>query len=231
VRIGAESVIGPNTVIESNTTIGRRNQIFHLASIGARPQDLKFKGEPSVVEIGDDNQIREFTTIHRGTEGGGMVTRIGSHSMIMNYVHIAHDCIVGDHCILSNSTQLAGHIVLEDHVRTMGEVGIHQFVRIGSYAMLAAAAQIELDVPPYTIARGDRASLVGAHEVGLQRAGFPPETIALIKKAIRTLFFGKGRREDSIANLLEEDGRVPEVRHLITFIQNSKRGVIGRERE
>lgn len=231
VRIGAGTVIGPHAVIDSDTTIGARNRIFQFAAIGAVPQDLKYKGEPSTVEIGDENQIREFCTIHRGTEGGGMVTRIGSHCLIMNYVHIAHDCIVGDHCILANSTQLAGHIVLEDHVRAMGEVGVHQFTRIGAYAMLAAAAQVEKDVPPFTIAAGDRAHLVGVHEVGLQRWGFGPDAIAAIKNAVRTLFFSRLAREEALEKVLSENRGSAEVQRLVDFIKNSRRGVVGRERE
>ena len=231
VKVGANTVVGPYAVIASNTTIGARNHIFQFASIGAEPQDLKFKGEPSVVEIGDDNLIREFSTIHRGTEGGGMVTRIGNHVLAMNYVHIAHDCIIGDYCILANSTELAGHIIFEDHVRAMGGVLIQQFTRMGSYSMLAAGARVELDVPPYAIASGDRARLVGVHEIGLQRAGFSAETINLIKNAIRKLFFSKLTREEAMKEVATEYCGVPEVERLIVFIQNSKRGVVGRERE
>jgi UDP-N-acetylglucosamine acyltransferase len=231
VRIGANSVVGPYAVIASNTTIGARNHIFQFASIGAEPQDLKFKGEPSVVEIGDDNLLREFCTIHRGTEGGGMVTRIGNHVLAMNYVHIAHDCIIGDHCILANSTELAGHIVFEDHVRAMGGVLIQQFASMGAYSMLAAGARVELDVPPYAIASGDRARLVGVHEVGLQRNGFSPDQIAIIKNAMRKLFFSKLTREEAINEVLAEYRGVPEVERLVSFIQNSKRGVVGRERD
>jgi len=184
-----------------------------------------------VVEIGDDNLIREFCTIHRGTEGGGMVTRIGSHVLAMNYVHIAHDCIIGDHCILANSTELAGHIVFEDHVRAMGGVLIQQFTRMGAYSMLAAGARVELDVPPYAIASGDRARLVGVHEIGLQRAGFSAEKIAVIKNAMRKLFFSKLTREEALKEVLAEHGEVPEVARLVSFIQKSLRGVVGRERE
>ncbi len=231
VRIGANTVVGPYAVIESNTTIGARNHIFQLASIGAEPQDLKFKGEPSMVEIGDDNLIREFCTIHRGTEGGGMVTRIGNHVLAMNYVHIAHDCIIGDYCILANSTELAGHIVFEDHVRAMGGVLIQQFTRMGAYSMLAAGARVELDVPPYAIVSGDRARLVGVHEIGLQRNGFSPEKIAVIKNAMRKLFFSKLTREEAIKEVVAEYCDVPEVVRMVSFIQDSKRGVVGRERE
>jgi UDP-N-acetylglucosamine acyltransferase len=231
VRIGPDTVVGPYAVIESNTTIGARNRIFQFASIGAAPQDLKYQGESSVVEIGDDNQIREFCTIHRGTKGGGMITRIGNHVLAMNYVHVAHDCIIGDYCILANSTELAGHIVFEDHVRAMGGVLIQQFTRMGAYSMLAAGARVELDVPPYAIASGDRARLVGVHEIGLQRNGFKPETITTIKNAMRKLFFSKLTREDALQEVIEEYHGIAEVERLIDFIQNSQRGVIGRERE
>ena len=231
VRIGANTVVGPYAVIESDTTIGARNHIFQFASIGAEPQDLKFKGEPSVVEIGDDNLIREFCTVHRGTEGGGMLTRIGNHVLAMNYVHIAHDCIIGDYCVLANSTELAGHIIFEDHVRAMGGVLIQQFTRMSAYSMLAAGARVELDVPPFAIASGDRARLVGVHEIGLQRGGFSAETIAVIKNAMRKLFFSKLTREEALKEILAEAGGVPEVEQLVSFIQNSKRGVVGRERE
>jgi UDP-N-acetylglucosamine acyltransferase len=231
VSIGANTIIGPYAVIESNTTIGARNHIFQFASVGAEPQDLKFKGEPSVVEIGDDNLIREFCTIHRGTTGGGMVTRIGNHVLAMNYVHIAHDCIIGDYCILANSTELAGHIVFEDHVRAMGGVLIQQFTRMGAYSMLAAGARVELDVPPFAIASGDRARLVGVHEIGLQRSGFSAEQIATIKNAMRKLFFSKLTREEAINETIAEYRGVPEVERLVSFIQNSKRGVVGRERD
>ncbi|HZY60742.1 MAG TPA: acyl-ACP--UDP-N-acetylglucosamine O-acyltransferase, partial [Candidatus Binataceae bacterium] len=162
VRIGPETVVGPYAVIEGCTTIGARNQIFQFASLGAAPQDLKYHGEPSRLEIGDDNKIREFATIHRGTEGGGMVTRIGNGVLVMNYVHIAHDCIIGDHCILANSTELAGHIVLEDWVVAAGLCGVHQFTRVGRHAMLAAGSKVAQDVPPFAMVRGDdRARLVG----------------------------------------------------------------------
>ncbi|HVN28222.1 MAG TPA: acyl-ACP--UDP-N-acetylglucosamine O-acyltransferase [Candidatus Binataceae bacterium] len=231
VKIGANTVIGPHAVIESDTTIGARNHIYQFASIGAEPQDLKFKGEPSVVEIGDDNLIREFSTIHRGTEGGGMVTRIGSHVLVMNYVHVAHDCIIGDYCILANSTELAGHIVFEDHVRAMGGVLIQQFTRMGAYSMLAAGARIEFDVPPFAIASGDRARLVGVHEIGLQRAGFDADKINLIKSAMRKLFFSKLTREEAVKEVAAEFCGIPEVEQLLSFIRNSRRGVIARERD
>ncbi len=231
VRIGAGTSIGPYAVIARNTTIGARNRIFQFASIGADPQDLKYRGESSTLEIGDDNSIREFTSIHRGTEGGGMVTRIGSHALLMNYVHIGHDCQIGDHAILANSTELAGHCVLEEWVFAAGMCGVHQFTHIGAHAMLAAGTKVTQDVAPYTVVAGERARLIGVHEIGMKRRGFAAETIAALKSAIRTLFYSRLVRDDAIKKVLEEGGSVPEVRRLVEFIANSKRGVVGRERE
>ena len=232
VRIDAGTWIGPYAVIEGRTTIGKRNQIFQFASVGAAPQDLKYRGEPSRLEIGDDNRIREFTTIHRGTEGGGMLTRIGNHVLVMNYVHIAHDCIIGDHCILANSTEVAGHCVLEEWVVSAGMCGIHQFSRIGAHAMLAAGSKVAQDVPPYAmVAGGERARLVGVNTIGLERRGFDAETVAAVRAAFRTLFYSKLLRDEAIRQVLDEHGARPEVRRLIDFIRASERGVVGRERE
>ncbi len=231
VRIGARTVVGPYAVIEGDTTIGSGNHIFQFASVGAEPQDLKYRGEPSQLIIGDGNRIREFTTIHRGTEGGGMVTRIGNDVLLMNYVHVAHDCAIGDHSIIANSTELAGHCVLEEWVVTAGMCGIHQFSRIGGHAIVAAGSKVAQDVPPYSMVAGDRARLVGVNATGLERRGFKTETIAALRRAFRTLFYGKLLRDDAIRQVLEESGGVPEVRRLVDFIARSGRGVVGRERE
>jgi len=231
VRIGPASVIGPYAVIEGETTIGAGNRIFQFASIGADPQDLKYHGEPSRLEIGDRNRIREFTTIHRGTEGGGMVTRIGSDVLLMNYVHVAHDCQVGDHSIIANSTEIAGHCVLEEWVVTAGMCGIHQFSRIGGHAIVAAGSKVAQDVPPYSMVAGDRARLVGVNSLGLERRGFSPATIAALKSAFRTLFYSKMLRDDAIAEVRAANGGFPEVSRLIDFIAGSERGVVGRDRE
>lgn len=231
VRIGPQTVIGPYAVIEGDTTIGARNRIFQFASVGADPQDLKYRGEPSRLEIGDDNRIREFTTIHRGTEGGGMVTRIGNSVLLMNYAHVAHDCQVGDHSIIANSTELAGHCVLEEWVVTAGMCGVHQFIHIGAHAFVAAGSKVAQDVPPYAMVAGDRARLVGVNSIGLERRGFDTETIAAIKAALRTLFYGKLLRHQAIPQILEKNGHVAEVRRLVDFILKSERGVVGRDRE
>lgn len=231
VQIGAGTVIGPYTVIQSHTTVGARNRIFQYASIGAPPQDLKFHDEPSRVEIGDENTIREFTTIHRGTESGDMITRIGNRVLLMNYVHIAHDCAIGDHSIIANSTELGGHCVLEEWVVAAGMCGIHQYARIGAHAMVAAGAKVSQDVPPYSMVAGDRARLVGVNTVGLRRRGFDRETIGAIERTFRKLYYSGLLRDDAIKEALAEDGGVSEVRRVIDFITGSKRGVVGRERE
>ncbi len=229
--IGPGTVIGPYAVIEGRTAIGARNRIFQFASVGAAPQDLKYRGEPSRLEIGDDNRMREFCTIHRGTEGGGMVTRVGNYVLVMNYVHVAHDCMIGDHVILANSTELAGHCQLEEWVVAMGLCGVHQFSRIGAHAVLAAGSKVAQDVPPYAMVAGDRARLVGANVIGLQRRGFSPATIDALRRAFRTLFYSQLPRQDAIRVVLEHDGERPEIRRLVDFITRSPRGVVGRGRD
>jgi UDP-N-acetylglucosamine acyltransferase len=224
-------VIGPYAVIEGETTIGAGNRIFQFASIGADPQDLKDHGEPSRLEIGDRNRIREFTTVHRGTEGGGMVTRIGSDVLLMNYVHVAHDCQVGDHSIIANSTEIAGHCVLEEWVVTAGMCGIHQFSRVGAHAIVAAGSKVSQDVPPYSMVAGDRARLVGVNSLGLERREFSPEAITALKGAFRTLFYSKLLRDEAIEKVRATYGGFPEVSRLVDFITSSPRGVVGRDRE
>ena len=231
VAIGPETTVGPYTVIEGPTVIGARNQIFQFASIGAAPQDLKYQGEASRLIIGDDNRIREFTTIHRGTEGGGMLTRIGNGILIMNYAHIAHDCHVGDHSIIANSTELAGHCVLEEWVVTAGMCGVHQFSHIGAHAFVAAGSKVAQDVPPYAMVAGDRARLIGVNTTGLERRGFMPDTIGALKSAFRMLFYGKLLRDEAVRQVLAEYGHCAEVRRLIEFITRSERGVVGRDRD
>lgn len=231
VRIGADTVVGPYVVIEGCTKIGARNRIFPFASLGGAPQDLKYQGEPSQLEIGDDNRIREFSTIHRGTEGGGMVTRIGNGVLVMNYVHVAHDCQVGDHVILANSSEIAGHCIIEEWAVTAGMCGMHQFTHVGAHAMIAAGSMVSQDVPPYAMVAGNRARLVGVNEIGLERRGFPPATVAAIRGAMRVLFYSKMPRDEAIRRVLADYPGVAEVRRLVSFIQDSRRGVVGRERE
>jgi UDP-N-acetylglucosamine acyltransferase len=231
VLVGPQTRIGPYVVIARNTRLGARNVIFQFASLGADPQDLKYRGEPSRLEIGDDNCIREFTTIHRGTEGGGMVTRIGNQVLVMNYVHVAHDCMVGDHAIVSNATQLGGHCVLEPWVVVAGMCGVHQFTRVGAHAMVAAGSRLAQDVPPFAMVAGDRARLVGVNVVGLERRGFSAETVAALRAVFRKLFYGRVPRQQAAEQVRAQYGHLAEIRLVLDFIASSQRGVVGRERD
>jgi UDP-N-acetylglucosamine acyltransferase len=225
VRIGRDTTVGPHAVIEGHTTLGARNQIFQFASVGAAPQDLKYKGETSRLEIGDDNTIREFTSISPGTAGGGMVTRIGNGNLFMVNSHVAHDCILGNRAILANGASLGGHVIVEDHVIVGGLAGVHQFVRLGQSAILGAGTMASLDVPPFCNATGDRARLRGLNLVGLKRRGFGTEQIRALKGAYRILFQSRLRARDAIDRARAELGSVPEVEYLLTFIESSQRGV------
>ena len=225
VRIGRDTMIGPHAVIEGHTTIGARNRILQFASVGAPPQDLKYRGEPSRLEIGDDNIIREFTSVSPGTEGGGMVTRIGTGNLLMVNSHVAHDCLVGNGAILANSASLGGHVIVEDFVIVGGLAGVHQFVRLGQSAILGAGTMASMDVPPFCNATGDRARLRGLNVVGLRRRGFSSERIRALKSAYRILFQSRLRASDAIARTRAELGSVPEVEYLLAFIESSERGV------
>ncbi|MGA6924090.1 MAG: acyl-ACP--UDP-N-acetylglucosamine O-acyltransferase, partial [Desulfosarcina sp.] len=188
VHIGRGSWIGPHVVIDPFVTIGPGCRIFQYAAIGAIPQDLKFGGEKSWVKIGPGVTVREFVTIHRGTNPGGGVTEVGEKSFLMAYVHIAHDCRVGKMVVLANNATLAGHIVIGNHATVGGLVAIHQFVRVGDYAFVGGKSAVVKDVPPYVIASGDRAVLHGLNRVGLKRYGFTEPTLAALKKTYRILF-------------------------------------------
>jgi UDP-N-acetylglucosamine acyltransferase len=225
VRIGSGTRVGAHSVIAGRTTIGCENQIFHHASVGAVPQDLKYRGEDSELIIGDHNQIREFATLHIGTSGGGMVTRVGDHNLLMNYSHIAHDSRLGSYNIIANGAQLAGHVVVEDHVVVGALVGIHQFVKVGESAILGAGAMVSQDVPPYCNATGDRARLHGLNLVGLKRRDFSPEAVRNIKRAYRIVFHSGLKLADAIAQARQEMPASPEVQKFLVFIQTSERGV------
>jgi UDP-N-acetylglucosamine acyltransferase len=221
VEIGPDCEIGAYAVIKRFTRIGARNRIFEHAVLGGEPQDLKFKGERSYLEIGDDNVIREFCTFHRAN-GAGETTRIGSRNFFMVGVHIAHNCVIGDDNILANEVALAGHITLEDHVFISNNVGAHQFVRMGRYAMVGGKSKIVQDVLPFFITDGFPARLRGVNSVGLRRAGFSEESRRALKDAYRTLF----RSAIPIAEALDQlsDSGDENVRHLVSFIRESKRG-------
>ncbi|RZB36179.1 MAG: UDP-N-acetylglucosamine acyltransferase [Desulfobacteraceae bacterium Eth-SRB2] len=225
VSIGAGTVIGPHVIIEPYVNIGQDCHIFQYAAIGAPPQSLKFKGEKSDVKIGRGTIIREFVTIHRGTEFGGGLTEVGEENFLMAYTHIAHDCITGKKVIFANNATLAGHIIVGDNATIGGLVAIHQFVRIGNYAYVGGKSAVVKDIPPYVIASGDRAKLHGLNSVGLKRYGFSQETLSLLKKAYRIIFRIGITLNEAIERVKAEVEQVPEVVNLIDFIKSSRRGI------
>ncbi len=225
VRIGPATVVGPHVVIDGRTTIGARNQIFQFASIGAVPQDLKYHGDDSELIIGDDNRIREFCTLQPGTEGGGMLTRIGNGNLLMNYSHIAHDCLLSDRIIVANGVQLGGHVIIDDGAVLGALAGIHQFVRIGESAIVGAGSMVSQDVPPFCNATGDRATLHGLNSLGLKRRGLSDETIRALKRAYRVMFQSGLRTGDALARIRAELPGISEVERFAAFIEQSERGV------
>jgi UDP-N-acetylglucosamine acyltransferase len=226
VQIGPASWIGPHAVVDGFTTLGARNRVFQFASVGAVPQDLKYRGEASTLVVGDDNIVREFASINPGTQAGGMETRIGNGCLFMVSSHVAHDCRVGNHVILANGVALGGHVQVDDYGIVGGLAGVHQYVRVGESALCAAGAMVSMDVPPYCTAAGDRARLHGLNLVGLRRRGLSAATIAALKRAYRHLFQRGGvTRRDAMAKLRQQLGTVPEVGRLLDFVASSSRGV------
>ncbi|MBN2768243.1 MAG: acyl-ACP--UDP-N-acetylglucosamine O-acyltransferase [Campylobacterales bacterium] len=223
VGIGNGTSIGSHTVIEGITTIGANNQIFSHATIGSIPQDLKYAGERVELIIGDNNRIREYTLLNPGTQGGGGVTRVGSDNLLMGYVHLGHDVILGDHCILANGATLAGHVELGNYVVIGGLTPIHQFVHIGDYAMIAGASALSQDIPPYCLAEGNRAYLRGLNLTGLRR-NFTKDDINALKSTYRELFESKKPLQD-VASALFETSENPNVKYMCRFILDSKRGI------
>jgi len=225
VRIGARTSVGAHAVIQGRTTIGEDNVIFPFASLGAVPQDLKFGGEDSALVIGDRNQIREFCTLHLGTAAGAMETRVGDDNLLMNFSHVAHDCVLGDHNVLANSVQLGGHVHVGDWAVIGALSGIHQMARVGESAMIGAGSMVSLDVPPFCNATGDRARLRGLNTVGLKRRGFASATSSAIKSAYRVVFQSSLRLADAVAQVRGVAAPCPEVERFLTFLEESKRGI------
>lgn len=225
VVIGADTEVGPHVIIREYTTIGARCRIFQFASVGEIPQDLKFQGERTELVIGDDNTIREYATLHRGTATGGGITRVGNGNLLMAYTHVAHDCLIGDGVIMSNAATLAGHIVVEERAIIGGLSAIHQFSRIGRHAFVGGASAVARDVPPFTMAYGNRAKLVGLNLVGLKRAGFSDNVIQALRQAFDLLFLAPGTLKDGVARVREELGHIPEIRDLLSFVESSERGL------
>ncbi len=237
VVIGPYCIIGPNVkmgkgckvhshvVIEGWTTIGENNEFYPFSVIGAKPQDLKYKGEKTEVIIGDHNVIRESVTINLGTVQGISKTEVGSHNLLMAYVHLGHDCVVGNHCIIANSSGLAGHVTLEDYSNVAGMVGIVQHCRVGTYAFVGGASTIDRDVLPYSIVIGERpCEIKGANIIGLRRKGFKNETISAISESIKLWKRTDVTKDQCLLEIETQYGEIPEVKYLIDFIRKSQAG-------
>ncbi|TAK79230.1 MAG: acyl-ACP--UDP-N-acetylglucosamine O-acyltransferase [Gammaproteobacteria bacterium] len=224
VEIGEGTWIGPHVVIQGPTRIGRYNKIFQFASLGEMPQDLKFKGEKTYLEIGDHNVIREFCTIHRGTVQDASLTRIGDYNLLMNYVHIAHDCVIGNHTIFANNASLAGHVKVEDYVNFGGFSGVFQFCRVGAHSFVTTNSVVIKDVPPYVKVSGYYAKPYGLNTVGLQRRGFTEESIMQLRRAYKVIY----RNGLTVVKAMEELQKMlsPEVQQLIQFIEASNAGIV-----
>ncbi|MBI1397870.1 MAG: acyl-ACP--UDP-N-acetylglucosamine O-acyltransferase [Betaproteobacteria bacterium] len=226
VEIGDGTTIGAHCVLTGHTTIGAENRIFHFASIGEAPQDKKYAGEATRLEIGDRNTIREYCTINSGTVQDAGVTRVGNDNWIMAYVHIAHDCTIGNHTIFANCTQLAGHVHVDDWVILGGFTGIHQFCRIGAHAMTAISSVVVHDLPPYVMAQGDTAKAHGINSEGLKRRGFTPEAIGGIRRAYKTLYREGHTLEEAKRRLADLAAECTEVAVIVEFLSRSTRGIV-----
>jgi len=228
VKIDAGTKVGPHCVIDGHTTIGKNNLFYRFCSIGGIPQDKKYAAEPTALEIGDDNTVREYVTINTGTVQDVGVTRVGCDNWIMAYVHIAHDCQIGSHTIIANSVQLAGHIHIGDWAVLGGLSAVHQFVRIGAHAMIGGTSSIRQDIPPYMIGAGDPFRTIGINSEGLKRRDFDEQSISALKKAYRILYRQKLSLDEAVAamNELELDSEQARqaVQTLVQFVQSSTRG-------
>jgi UDP-N-acetylglucosamine acyltransferase len=226
VEVGAGTVIGPHVVIQGPTRIGRENRIFQFASIGDIPQDKKFAGEDSRLDIGDRNVFRECCTVNRGTVTGALVTRIGHDNLFMAYTHVAHDCVVGSHCIMANYATLAGHVELDDWAILGGYAGVHQFCKIGAHAFLANNTAATRDVPPYVMAAGAPAEPKGINTEGLKRRGFDAEAIARIKNAYKVLYRSGLKLNEATEQLGALVLEQPELQLLVDFLPRVTRSLI-----
>ena len=226
VEIGDGTQIAPHVVIQGPTRIGRNNRIASFASVGGDPQDKKYHGERGELVIGDDNLIREFVTINRGTGDGGGVTRIGDSNWIMAYVHIAHDCLVGSHTVFSNNATLAGHVEIGDWVVLGGFAGVHQFCKVGAHAFAAMYSAINRDVPPFIYVAGQFAEPRGVNAEGLKRRGFDAARITAIKRAYRTLYMSHKTLAEARTALIEQAGASDDVRAFCDFIDRSERSLV-----
>lgn len=225
VTIGDGTTIGSHVLISNGARLGQDCRIHHGAAIGGPPQDLKYKGEPTTVELGDRTTVREFVTLNRGTTSSGKTT-IGSDCLLMAYSHVAHDCRVGNNVIIANCSALAGHVTIQDWVIIGGLTPIHQFVRIGSYSMVGGGVRVPKDVPPYVLASQSPVIFEGLNRIGLRRRGFTPATIELIDKAYRILYRSNLNVSQAVDQITRELEHTPEIQALLDFIASSKRGII-----
>ncbi|HVN48496.1 MAG TPA: acyl-ACP--UDP-N-acetylglucosamine O-acyltransferase [Bacteroidota bacterium] len=226
VVIGDGTTIAPHAIIQNGTRLGKENKIASFASVGGAPQDLKYNGEPTILEVGDRCNIREYVTLNRGTAETGK-TKIGSDCLFMANAHVGHDCIIGDHCILANSVALGGHTELGNWVIIGGLSPLHQFTHVGDHAIVGGGYRVTKDVPPYVSAARLPLSYEGLNAIGLRRRGFTKETIELITKAYTLLYDSKLNVSQAVARIKTELPQTPEIQTIITFIANSKRGIIG----
>ncbi len=226
VEIGSDTHVGPHVVIEGRTRLGRNNRIFQFCSLGAVPQDKKYAGEATRLEIGDGNTIREFCTLNCGTAQDAGVTRVGDDNWIMAYVHLAHDCQIGSHTIFANNAQLAGHVHVGDYAILGGFTGVHQFVRIGAHSFTAIATVVVHDLPPYVMAAGDTAKPYGINVEGLRRRGFSGEALTAIKRAYKTLYKSGLTLEQARSQLAEQTKTCAEIGPLADFLQSCTRGIV-----
>ncbi len=226
VRIGAGTWIGPHAVVNGPTTLGRENKVFQFASIGDAPQDKKYRGEPTRLEVGDRNVFREFCSVNRGTAGGREVTKIGDENLFMAYSHVAHDCIIGSNCVMSNCTALAGHVELGDWVILSGYAGIHQFCKVGSHSFLANNAAVTRDVPPYLLVAGTPAEPKGVNSEGLKRRGFSQQQIANIRNAYRLLYRSGLKLAAATEQLQALATDQPELLPFVQFLAVSERSIV-----
>ena len=230
VEIGAGTIIAPHVVIDGHTSIGKGNHIFQFSSIGEIPQDKKYKGEPTRLIIGDNNTIRESCTFNLGTVQDGGITSIGSNNWIMAYVHIAHDCHIADHNVIANSVQFAGHVTVGNHTLIGGMSGIHQFVRIGDFAMIGFQTRLSQDLPPFVTAVGNPAEAKGPHQEGPRRAGYSAPRVDMLKQMYRTLYRAGSSFEAAKKEIEGLRGQVPDadadIENMLNFLNHASRGIV-----
>lgn len=224
VKIGPRTTVGSHCVFEGWTEIGEDCKITHSVCLGQEPQDVKYAGEETYVRIGARNLIREFTTVHRAT-GEGCETRVGDDNFIMAYVHIAHNCIVGSGTVISNLTTMAGHVTVEDQARISGVIPIHQFVRIGTHSIVGGGSRVPKDILPYIKAAGNPLRVSGLNTIGLQRAGFEPDTMKALREAYRLIYRSNLNVTQAVERIKSEVAPIPEIQHLLEFIETSDRGI------